>query len=166
MPGDGVFAILKSFEDLYNGTPLLSDEEAAMLQNIIEQHTDIEVTTPLLMQLVAEKTKAGTPPASPRRDSDSRSSGEEDSTGDDYARSRTSSNESMGDGQYPRPMSRPPSRGPTTPSIKSPLDSERRQRSTPLNAPSSWSKRPTRAGRRKSDAGNRSDSEVCGMPPI
>ncbi|KAF4614089.1 hypothetical protein D9613_007473 [Agrocybe pediades] len=163
VPGDGVFAILKSFEDLYNGTPLLSDEEAAMLQKLLEEHKDIEVTTPLLMQLVAEKTKAVTPPASPLRDSDSRSS-EEDSGGDSHTRSRTSSNESMGEGQYARPMSRPPSCGPTTPSIKSPLDSERRQRSTPLNAPSSWSsKRPTRAGRRKSDAGNRSDSE--GGPP-
>jgi hypothetical protein len=66
---------------------------------------------------------------------------------------------------YARYPSRPPSRGATTPSsakAPSPFDASRRKRSTPLgqNAPSSWTK-PVPAHRRKSDAGSRSDSEVC-----
>ena len=59
--------------------------------------------------------------------------------------------------------SRPPSRaGPITPG-RNPLDSSRRQRTTPLiinAAPSAWSGRRPVPARRKSDAGSRSDSEV------
>ncbi|PPQ92590.1 hypothetical protein CVT25_007282 [Psilocybe cyanescens] len=162
VPGDSVFSILEIFADLYNGTPLLSEEETAALRDLVNQHQGIQVTPPLLLQLVAEKTKAVTPPRSPMHDSNS----SEDER-DGYGHTRTLSNESTGTSYRPDPHSRPPSRGPTTPSsLKSPLDSDRRQRSTPLNsAPSSWAKRPTPAGRRKSDAGNRSDSE-SGGPPV
>ncbi|KAH9481181.1 hypothetical protein JR316_0005701 [Psilocybe cubensis] len=131
-----------------------------MLRELVSNHKGIQVTPPLLLQLVAEKTKAITPPQSPMHEGHS-SEDERDS----YGHTRTISNESTGTSYRPSPHSRPPSRGPTTPGIKSPLDSDRRQRSTPLNtAPSSWAKRPTPAGRRKSDAGNRSDSESG--PPV
>ncbi|KAJ3507753.1 hypothetical protein NLJ89_g6129 [Agrocybe chaxingu] len=148
IPADCLVEVMKSLSDVYDGTPLMTDEEIAMLQNLIAANPGLEVTPAILLQFIAEKTKAATPPHTPLHD---------ESEG--YGHTRTDSNESME--FYRKPPSRPPSRGPTTPgpSIKSPLDSERRQRSTPLAAPSSWAKRPTPAGRRKSDAGSRSDNE-------
>ena len=89
---------------------------------------------------------------------------------DDYGHyHRSSSNESNGVSYYRSSGSRASSRGPQTPNNpKSPFDAERRRRSTPLanSAPSSWSKRPAPAHRRKSDAGSRSDSEVPHFLPL
>ncbi|KDR75972.1 hypothetical protein GALMADRAFT_225716 [Galerina marginata CBS 339.88] len=161
VPGNGVVDILQSFSDMFD-TPLMSEEETDMLQVLIQTTTGLEVTPPLLMQFIAEKTKVS-PPRSPMHDEEGRSSDDER---DIHRHSRTLSTESSTT-YHQGPHSRPPSRGPSTPSVKSPLDSERRQRSTPLNnAPSSWAKRPTPAGRRKSDAGSRSDSESGGPPTV
>ena len=126
-----------------------------MLQELLTQNPGLEVTPQILLGFIAEKTKSNTPANDEER-------GREEHRRDaGYGHSRSLSSDSDGTSYYPGNQSRPPSRGPMTPSTKSPLDSERRQRSTPLSAaPSSWTKRPTPAGRRKSDAGSRSDGEV------
>ncbi|KAF9001588.1 hypothetical protein BDQ17DRAFT_1391057 [Cyathus striatus] len=147
---------------------LLSDQELSMLKVLLASNPGLEVTPQILLQFIAEKTKSS-PPLTPNAEQGS--SGEEDERGradewDDLSfehHRRSSSNESNGQDAYYRSGSRPSSRGPpTTPLNKSLFDSERRQRSTPLgnNAPSSWSRRPAPASRRKSDAGSKSDSEV------
>jgi hypothetical protein len=136
----------------------LSPEEVTMLQALLDSNPGLEVTPPMLLQFIAQKTKAS-PPRSPTEGKSS-----EDESRGGRGHSKSSSNESNGSAYYQGSQSRPPSRGPMTPSaVKSPLDSERRQRSTPLHTapPSTWGKRPLPAGRRKSDAGSRSDSEVC-----
>ena len=127
-----------------------------MLQELLAQNPGLEVTPQILLGFIAEKTKSTTPPQDEER-------GREEHRRDvHYGHSRSLSSDSDGTSYHPGNQSRPPSRGPMTPSFKSPLDSERRQRSTPLSTapPSSWTKRPTPAGRRKSDAGSRSDGEV------
>lgn len=123
-----------------------------MLQELLAQNPGLEVTPQILLGFIAEKTKS-----TPLDDADER--GREEHRPDGvFGHSRSLSSDSDGASYYPGNRSRPPSRGPMS-SLKSPLDSERRQRSTPLStAPSSWSKRPVRAGRRKSDAG--SEGEV------
>jgi len=126
-----------------------------MLQDLLAQNPGLEVTPQILLGFIAEKTKSNIPHDEERgREEHRRDAG--------YGPSRSLSSDSDGTSYYPGNRSRPPSREPMTPSTKSPLDSERRQRSTPLftGPPSSWSKRPTPAGRRKSDAGSRSDGEV------
>ncbi len=126
-----------------------------MLQELLAQNPGLEVTPQILLGFIAEKTKS-----TPLEDTEERGR-EEHRLDGGFGHSRSLSSDSDGASYYPGSHSRPPSRGPMS-SVKSPLDSERRQRSTPLaNAPpSSWAKRPTPAGRRKSDAGSRSDGEV------
>lgn len=131
------------------------------LQTLLDTNPGLQITPALVVGLVAQIAGSlPSPPRSPAKDSGNELSDEEQHRN---SHTRSISNDSTGSTLYTS-QSRPPSRGPTTPGIKSPLDSERRQRSTPLhtaNAPSSWPhKRPAPAGRRKSDAGNRSDSEV------
>jgi hypothetical protein len=140
------------------------------LKDILASSPGIEVTPQILLQVVAERTRH-----SPR-DSPNNSPLEEDVTlPDDRGRnpfsrsttshSRSSSKSSVGTS---RVSSRPPSVPPKTPNtgISSAFDTSRRQRTTPLDAqpPSSWSKRPAPASRRKSiDGGSQhalSDSEV------
>ena len=86
-----------------------------------------------------------------------------------FARSRTSRSSSPGSAGTSKVPSRPPSVPPKTPlqtGAPSAFDSSRRQRTTPLSStgPSSWAKRPTPAGRRKSVDGSSSrgssDNEV------
>jgi len=128
-----------------------------MLQELLAQNSGLEVTPQILLGFIAEKTKS-----TPLEDTEERGREEHHRLGGGgFGHSRSLSSDSDGGSYYPGSLSRPPSRGPMS-SVKSPLDSERRQRSTPLtNAPpSSWAKRPTPAGRRKSDAGSRSDGEV------
>lgn len=164
IPADALVDIFRSFSDVSN-TPLLSEEELTLLKSLLADNPGLEVTPQILLQFIAEKTRAS-PPRSPNSDDDvqllpMRGRGEERDGYSHYPRS--SSNESNGTSYYRSSGSRASSRGPQTPNNpKSPFDTERRQRSTPLanNAPSSWSKRPAPAHRRKSDAGSRSDSEV------
>ena len=163
IPADALIDIFRSFSDVSN-TPLLSEDELTLLKSLLADNPGLEVTPQILLQFIAEKTRAS-PPRSPNSDDDTqlpmRGRGEER---DDYGHyHRSSSNESNGASYYRSSGSRASSRGPQTPNNpKSPFDAERRQRSTPLanNATSSWSKRPAPAHRRKSDAGSRSDSEV------
>lgn len=168
IPADALPDVLSAFSDLYNGVDLLNDREMGALKEILASSPVIEVTPQILLQFVAERTRH-----SPR-DSPSNSPLEEDVTLPDdrgrnpFARStdqsRSSSRGSVGTSRVP---SRPPSAPPKTPNtaISSAFDASRRQRTTPLDAqpPSSWSKRPAPASRRKSiDGGSQralSDSE-------
>ena len=139
-----------------------------MLKNILANNPGIEVTPQILLQFVAERTKH-----SPR-DSPDASLVEEDLTltGDrgrhsSFGNGRHSRSSSQSSGGTSRVPSRPPSVPPKTPATPgSAFDTSRRQRTTPLDAqpPSSWSKRPAPASRRKSVDGGfsrtLSDSEV------
>ncbi|KAJ7716337.1 hypothetical protein B0H16DRAFT_458325 [Mycena metata] len=167
IPASALVDVFRAFADQYS-MELLTADEVRMLEQLIESNPGMEVTPQLALGFIAEKTKHS-PPQSPPMDrtgsgSGSSGSDEERGRGDerDGDHSRSSSNDSVG---THRNHSRPPSRGPQTPrSAASPFDTSRRQRSTPLGAvvaaPSSWAKRPPHH-RRKSDAGSRSDSEVC-----
>ncbi|KAG1750268.1 hypothetical protein EDB19DRAFT_1679420 [Suillus lakei] len=168
IPADALPDVLSAFSDSYNGVDLLDDREMGALKKILASSPGIEVTPQILLQFVAERTRH-----SPR-DSPNNSPLEEDVTlPDDRGRnpfsrstnhSRSSSRGSVGTSRVP---SRPPSVPPRTPntSTSSAFDTSRRQRTTPLDAqpPSSWSKRPAPASRRKSiDGGSQSalsDSE-------
>ncbi|KAF5342193.1 hypothetical protein D9611_001989 [Ephemerocybe angulata] len=168
IPADALVDVLFSFSDAFNGVPLLSSEEQSMLETLLSNHPDLECTPGILLKFIAQKTAADSPspPESPADDDTQQLSDRGRSDDRTGGHSRSSSNES--NSAYYRGSSRPPSRGPPqTPggSGKSPFDAASRQRSTPLVAapPSSWAKRPP-AHRRKSDAGNRSDSESGGPP--
>jgi hypothetical protein len=169
IPADALPDVLSAFSDSYDGVDLLNDREMDALKEILASSPGIEVTPQILLQFVAERTRH-----SPR-DSPDNSPLEEDVTlPDDRGRnpfsrstnhSRSSSRGSVGTS---RVSSRPPSVPPKTPNTatSSAFDTSRRQRTTPLDAqpPSSWSKRPAPASRRKSiDGGSQralSDSEV------
>jgi hypothetical protein len=130
----------------------MSGEEVAMFEALLKNNPGLEVTPQIILNFIEEKTKIH-PPQCPGNS--------DDDTAAHKGHSRSSSIESNDvDSSI-----RPPSRGPQTPApIKSPLDSQRRQRSTPLAAPSSWSTKRPIPSRRKSDAGSRSDSDVCFSP--
>ncbi|PPQ78593.1 hypothetical protein CVT24_002739 [Panaeolus cyanescens] len=156
VPADDLFDVFDTISERLGGGTILSDSEREQFIDLCTQNRGLEVTPEIVWKLI-EARSTTSPPRSPRSDED-RGHDFEDFDG---SHSRAQSNESYG-GR----ISRPPSRGPTTPNVKSPLDSERRQRSTPLNSvvpPSSWS-RPTPHHRRKSDAGSRSDSESQASP--
>jgi len=170
IPADALVDVLRAFSDLYNGVDLLNDEEMDALKEILAQNPEIPVTPQIILQLVAVRTKY-----SPRN-SPHDSPVEEDVTLTDdrgrntFSRSANHSrSSSRSTGGTSRVHSRPPSVPPRTPTTASgsAFDTSRRQRTTPLDAqpPSSWSKRPAPASRRKSiDGGSNralSDSEVC-----
>ena len=154
MPADALVDIFSSLSDSLSDEPLMSGEEAAMFEALLKNNPGLEVTPQIILNFIEEKTKIYLP-RSPE------SSDEDTTTHEEHqGHSRSPSNESNSAVFYPDSNSRPPSRGPQTP-LKSPLDSQRRQRSTPLTAPSSWSTKRPVPSRRKSDAGSRSDSDVC-----
>jgi hypothetical protein len=157
---------------------ILDDEDIEHWAKFVEEHPDIIVNKTVLLGFLAARTQTTPPSESPEKgdkqlpdlpqnlqddDDDEEADVERALQLDDLDMTisqRRSPNE-FSDGPY----SRPPSRGggvPATPSsAKSPFDAAQRQRSTPLAAPSAWTaKRPKPAARRKSDAGNPSDSEV------
>ena len=136
-----------------------------MLEALLHANPGIEVTPVVLLQFIAQKT-AGSPSPPHTPDEDHTMQLPDRGRSDDrhaMTHSRSSSNESNNAYHRGSNSSRPPSRGPpqTPTSGKSPFDAAARQRTTPLvpAPPSSWSGRP-RPHRRKSDAGNQSDSEV------
>lgn len=166
IPADALVNVLRAFSDLYNGVDLLNDEEMDKLKEFLAKNPEIPVTPQIILPFVAERTKYS-PHDSPV---------EEDVTLTDdrgrntFSRSTNHSRSSSGSaGGTSRVHSRPPSVPPRTPTTAtgSAFDTSRRQRTTPLDAqpPSSWSKRPAPASRRKSiDGGSNralSDSEVC-----
>ncbi|EGO24332.1 hypothetical protein SERLADRAFT_361453 [Serpula lacrymans var. lacrymans S7.9] len=174
IPADALVDIFRSFSDIYNGVELLTDDETGMLKALLASNPGLEVTPQTLLAFIAEKTKH-----SPRDSPDG--SPQEDDTilpdrgrmldrDEDNVYSRSSSRDSRssaGTSVYIDIPSRPPSVPPKTPTSRtgpSPFDTSRRQRSTPLNnAPSSWTKKPAPAHRRKSIDGSAgrasSDSE-------
>lgn len=149
IPADALVDVFQSFADIYNGLQLLSSEEMDMLKALLASNPGLEVTPQILMDFIAEKTKHA-PQDDNVIDQDTERPPEDPES------------DELNNGSH----SRPSSRGGTT--KYSPFDAERRQRSQPLAAPSSWSnKRPPPASRRKSiDLGSRSDSEVCSLCPI
>lgn len=140
-----------------------------MLKALLKSNPGLEVTPQILLGFVAEKTKKQAPPRSPLLDDDLDLSASRGRSGDrdpHFSNRSYSSDDSTGNSSHinSRRSSLGP-RGPQTPQTlnksTSVFDTERRQRSTPLTAPSSWgNRRPAPKRRRKSDAGNPSDSEV------
>ena len=153
MPADALVDIFSSLSDSLSDEPLMSGEEVAMFEALLKNNPGLEVTPQIILNFIEERTKIHL----------SRIAGNsDDDTAAHKDHSRSSSIESN-DVFHLDSNIRPPSRGPQTPVIKSPLDSQRRQRSTPLAAPSSWSTKRPIPSRRKSDAGSRSDSDVCSL---
>ena len=175
VPAEALVDILASYRLSHDDVQLLSKEEEVMFLEFIRASPGLEATTKVLVEFIAFRTASGDKPPESALSSDEGS--ESDSPhrgrlGRDVvykATSRSSSSDSIGTSVY-RPPSRPPSTGPPvppkTPNLRdSVFDTSKRQRATPLvnNAPSSWTKRPAPAARRKSDAGRgESDSEVSG----
>lgn len=174
IPAEALVDIFTSYRDSHDNVELLSKEEEDMfLQFIRESPAGLEATTKVLVEFIAFRTASGDKPPENALSSDEGSESDSPHRGRRTrdaaykATSRSSSSDSIGTSVY-RPPSRPPSVGPPvppkTPSMRdSVFDTSKRQRSTPLvnNAPSSWTKRPAPASRRKSDAGRgASDSEV------
>jgi hypothetical protein len=173
IPADALVDVFRAFSESYNGVELMTNDEMDLLKMLLASNPGLEVTPQTLLAFIAEKTKHSpreSPKGSPYGgDVDlperGRSSGRD--AGD--RGSRSSSRDSVGTSRQGR--SRPPSIGPPvlpktpTPASASPFDASQRQRSTPLGAaPSSWTKRPAPAHRRKSINGSQgsalSDSEV------
>ena len=173
VPAEALVDILTSYRNAHDNVELLSKEEETMFLEFIEASPGLQATTKVLVEFIAFRTASGdkVPESALSSDegseSDSPHRGRRRSDVVHKSTSRSSSPDSIGPSVH-RPPSRPPSVGPPippkTPNLRdSVFDASKRQRSTPLvnNAPSSWSKRPAPASRRKSDAGRGlSDSEV------
>ena len=175
VPAEALVDILASYRLSHDDVQLLSKEEEVMFLEFIRASPGLEATTKVLVEFIAFRTASGDKPPESALSSDEGSESDlphRGRLGRDVvykATSRSSSSDSIGTSVY-RPPSRPPSTGPPvppkTPNLRdSVFDTSKRQRATPLvnNAPSSWTKRPAPAARRKSDAGRgESDSEVSG----
>lgn len=171
IPGDALVDIMAGFSESHNDVELMSKDEENQLMQFLASNDGIEATPKVLVEFIALRTTTNDAAAAAEEAFVATSisdEGSDNDSPDDRGRgyynqhSRSSSTDSIGTSVY-RPMSRPSSRGPpATPSGKdSVFDTSKRQRSTPLAAPSSWAKRPPPAHRRKSDAGRASsDSEV------
>lgn len=164
IPADALVDVFRAFSESYNGVELMTTEELDLLKMLLASNPGLEVTPQTLIAFIAEKTKHSpreSPNGSPQKEEDvdlpERGRTSDGDSDEDERQSRSSSRDSR------RTASRPPSVPPKTPT-NSVFDTGKRQRSTPLggNAPSSWSKRPAPASRRKSVDGGRplSDSEV------
>jgi hypothetical protein len=178
IPGDALVDILTSFGELHNDLELMTKDEEVQLIQFLASNPGIEVTPKVLVEFIAFRTKPSDGATKEATGAVSSDEGSENDSSEERGRqeergvydhnSRSSSSDSVGTSVY-RPSSRPSSRGPPrTPGANdSPFDVSKRQRSTPLGniAPSSWTKRPPPAHRRKSDAGAQgrgsSDTEVC-----
>ena len=164
-----------------------------MLRALLASNPGIEVTPQILLQFIAERTKnsprespgksqpseqPSSPPYNRESPDDSPQEGSDEGESDDmtfpnergrhpFARGKKTSRSSSQSSR--RGPSRPPSVPPKTPLQSGPpsaFDSSKRQRATPLGstAPSSWTKRPAPASRRRSVDGSSSrgssDNEV------
>ncbi|KAL4064609.1 hypothetical protein J3A83DRAFT_4273272 [Scleroderma citrinum] len=171
IPADALPDVLREFSLLY-GVELLADDEMEMLRTLLVTNPGIEVTPQVLLQFIAERTRHS-PRESPGKDKDARTQQHPSPTDSPHsspvaddeditlhsdrgrelftrgASSSRSSSQSSGGTPY-----RPPSVPPKTPINPPPsaFDTSRRQRTTPLagTAPSSWTRRPAPASRRKS----------------
>ena len=68
IPADALVDIFRSFSDVSN-TPLLSEDEFTLLKSLLAENAGLEVTPQILLQFIAEKTRAS-PPRSPNSDDD------------------------------------------------------------------------------------------------
>ncbi|KAF5327753.1 hypothetical protein D9619_004089 [Psilocybe cf. subviscida] len=169
IPADALLGVLASYKDASNGVDILDEDEMSQFQAFLAINPGLGINVNMLLDFLKLKTELSPSPSPPADEDPS----EHDFQFASFSHSRSESSESYQtfyaessstSSFFDGSTSRPPSRGPVTP-MKSAFDSDRRQRSTPLNAaPSSWAKRPQPAGRRKSDAGSRSDSEPARPP--
>ncbi|KLO17115.1 hypothetical protein SCHPADRAFT_822027 [Schizopora paradoxa] len=160
VPANALISVFRIFGERNNGSRLLNEAEEDELNKLLKDNPDMKVTVPVLLQIIVTLTSMS--PTEP--------SGGHDS--DEERRGRVYDDESAVHSGSSRSSSRGPPTGPKTPNQSrvpdSPFDSERRQRTAPLQrgaAPSSWyAKRQFPAQRRRSDAGaggrSFSDSEV------
>ena len=168
MPAEALVDILTSYRTAHDNIELLSKEEEGMFLQFIRESPGLEATTKVLVEFIAFRTASGDKAPESALSSDEGSESDSPHRGrrrgvEYQATSRSSSSDSIGTSVY-RPPSTGPPLPPKTPNLRdSVFDTSKRQRSTPLvnNAPSSWTKRPAPASRRKSDVGRGgSDSEV------
>jgi hypothetical protein len=175
IPGDALVDILTGYSELHNNVELISKDEEVQLVQFLASNPGLEATPKLLVEFIAFRTTSDESPAQAAAAATSSDEGSENDSPEERGRhaergiydqhSRSSSTDSVGTSVY-SPPSRASSRGPPktpTSTHDSPFDASKRQRSAPLGniAPSSWTKRPPPAHRRKSDAGrSSSDSEV------
>ncbi|KAF8577772.1 UPF0014-domain-containing protein [Ramaria rubella] len=153
------------------GVDVLDKDEEQKVAEFVQDNPGIEVTPELLLGFIAQVTaKNGegrsSQNSSPELEQDDSDRGRHEdrhyhSRGGSGSDSRSSSTDSNSTSVWRRAPRTPGSRGPD-----SPFEAKSRQRSAPLaGPPSSWTKRPAPAHRRKSDAGSRrgsmSDNEVC-----
>lgn len=158
IPAAALVDVFRSFSDSYDGVELMDTDELDMLKMLLTSNPGLEVTPATLLAFIAEKTKHS-PKESPEaleEDLPSRGRANERDEGD-----RSSRSSSRGTGGT---ASRPPSVPPKTPTSASKFDTTKRQRNSVLAPPSTWTKRPAPASRRKSIDGALSDGEVCYLP--
>lgn len=146
------------------GVEVLDKDEEQKVAEFVQDNPGIEVTPELLLGFIAlatAKNEEGisSQNSSPDPSEDDATRGREQERDSQHnVDSRSSSTDSNSTSIW-RHESKSLARGP-----ESPFEAKSRQRSAPLSgAPSSWTKRPAPAHRRKSDAGSRgslSDTEV------
>ena len=175
VPAEALVDILTSYRSVHDNVELLSKDEEEMFLKFIRTTPGLEATTKVLVEFIAFRTASRDKVPESALSSDEGSESDSPHRGRrsrDGVSSRSSSSDSVGTSVHRLP-SRPPSDGPSpppkTPNLRdSVFDTSKRQRSTPLvnNGPSSWTKRPAPASRRKSDVGRGgSDSEVSCSDP-
>ena len=147
------------------GVEVLDRDEEQKVAEFVQDNPGIEVTPELLLGFIAmatAKNGEGRSSQNPSPDLDdediTRGRNEER---EHRVESRSSSTDSASTSVGRHEPRTPGSRGP-----ESPFEAKSRQRSAPLSGPpSSWTKRPAPANRRRSDSGGRrgsmSDTEVC-----
>ncbi|KAF7972429.1 hypothetical protein HWV62_17996 [Athelia sp. TMB] len=162
IPADALVDVLRAFSDSYdegggNDGELMTEDEMDMLKMLLASNPGLEVTPATLLAFIAEKTKQNPEEEEVERELDPDSErGRTDGSDSDERSSRSSSRGSRGSGMT---ASRPPSVPPKTPTSTSKFDTTKRQRNSVLAPPSSFSKRPVPASRRKSIDSALSDGE-------
>ncbi|KAG2018259.1 hypothetical protein CC2G_007702 [Coprinopsis cinerea AmutBmut pab1-1] len=171
IPADALKGVIHGFNP--DGSSLMTPVEEAMLDALLRDNPGMNCTPTMILEFIAQRAKASPKESPENNDSDKPlPPPPEDAMQQHLLRDSPDQLDELDLTMTMTPsdhggFSRPPSRGPppTPSSAKTMFDTDRRQRSTPLTAPSSWTvKRPTPAARRKSDAGHRSDSD-SGLPP-
>jgi hypothetical protein len=149
------------------GVEVLDKDEEQKVAEFVQDNPGIEVTPELLLGFIALATakndeERSSHNSSPDPSEEDTSRGRQEERDHQHLTdSRSSSTDSTTTSIWRHEPKTPGSRGP-----ESPFEAKSRQRSTPLSGPpSSWTKRPAPAHRRKSDAGSSrgslSDTEVC-----
>ena len=170
VPATALVDIFRIFGERHGGMKLMDADEFEQFQNLLTEHPDIAVSPKVLGMFITERTM--TVPHDSAENGGSEDSQEEERgrpvLGDESGQSGSSRSSSRGGEHVHKNL--PPNTPLSSRIVQnpdSPFDSERRQRTAPLQhaAPSSWnSKKVYPHGRRRSDAGMSgratSDSEV------